>query len=90
MNEEFQLGKTYKIIMQKVIQEEVSVTFDKLRRDVIDTGAEVKVIVYFQDREPFTGILWNKDTIPSYDGIGKWDDNQANDRILEIFNAQVV
>lgn len=87
MKEEFQLDKTYKIIIQKIIQEEVSVTFDKLRRDVTDTGAAVTVIVYFEGKEPFTGILWDGE---AYDAIGKWDDNDVNKRVLEIFNAQIV
>lgn len=91
MPTEIQLDKEYThLVTEKVIVPEYSVTFDKIKVEVIDNLVnEVQAKVWIEGVEdPYIMSLWNKDTTPTYESIGVWQNKDAIDRVIQILNLQ--
>jgi len=83
----FELGQTYTIELIPAKQA-VTATIATLTRTIEDDGVQVIAKVNFsQLPEPMIVTLWDASTTPNYTQIGKWDDDQANERILQVLNA---
>lgn len=68
-----------------------------IQPEVKGTGEEVNVISVTDDGgcvmaqwtfagKSFNQTLWDENTIPSYEDVGLWSDEDVNDRITEIIN----
>jgi hypothetical protein len=84
----FELGQTYTIELIPAKQA-VTATITTLTRTIEDDGVQVIAKVNFsQLPEPMIVSLWDSSTTPTYTAIGQWNDDQANERILELLKAK--